>query len=275
MSAILQKGILTQEQKNHFDTEGYLILRGLFDQEEVRDLRTLIMELHAAKPAPECFETPPLTAEEAGDEPLKMYPRMLYPHRVNDSIKQYMLDPRLMGIMGDLFEEEPLAAQSMVYFKPPGARGQALHQDNYYLRVEPGICIAAWIAIDKADEENGGLVIVPHTQHLEIECPHAADTKVSYFRDEVNVPEGKRVIPANLDAGDVLFFNGRTIHGSYPNYSADRFRRSFICHYVGESTTLLGGNRSDDLYNYKGEAVNREQNLSDGPCGVPFEGAVH
>ena len=36
-----------------------------------------------------------------------------------------------------------------------------------------------------------------------------------------------------MKAGDVLFFHGKTIHGSPPNVTNDRFRRSFICHYVG------------------------------------------
>ena len=34
--------------------------------------------------------------------------------------------------------------------------------------------------------------------------------------------------------GDGLFFDGKTIHGSYPNQTADRWRRSFICHYIGK-----------------------------------------
>jgi len=56
---------------------------------------------------------------------------------------RYLLDDRLEDVLTDLFGEEPLAAQSMLYFKPPGAKGQALHQVNFYLKVEPGICIAA------------------------------------------------------------------------------------------------------------------------------------
>ena len=67
----------------------------------------------------------------------------------------------------------------MYYFKPPGARGQALHQDNFYLKVEPGNCIATWTAIDPADEENGGMLIVPKTQNFDIVCPEEADSNES------------------------------------------------------------------------------------------------
>jgi len=37
------------------------------------------------------------------------------------------------------------------------SRGQAFHQDNFYLRVKPGTCVAAWVAVDDADEENGSI----------------------------------------------------------------------------------------------------------------------
>lgn len=275
MSDTVDQGILSEEQKKHFKMNGYLIVRGLLKKQEVGLLSELFMEMLVHKPVLDCFETPPLSSNEAGGEPLKMYPRMLYPHRVNETVREHMLDPRLMSILTDLLEEEPLAAQSMIYFKPPGARGQALHQDNYYLRVEPGTCIAAWIAIDPADQENGGLVVVPETQQLDIECPHEADSSQSFFRDEVHVPEGKSIVPANLDAGDVLFFNGSVIHGSYPNRSADRFRRSLICHYVGASTARIGHHISDDLYNSRGEVVNRSKNEDAGPCGTAFEGQPH
>ena len=36
--------------------------------------------------------------------------------------------------------------------------------------------------------------------------------------------------------GDVLFFDGKMIHGSYRNATTDRWRRSFICHYIGENS---------------------------------------
>lgn len=128
------------------------------------------------------------------------------------------------------------------------------------------------MAIDPADKGNGGLVVVPETQHLDIECPDEANPALSYFKDEVHVPEGKTIVPANLTPGDVLFFNGSTIHGSLPNDSKDRFRRSFICHYVGASVERTG---RQEMFNYLGEPVSREINDDAGPCGTPYEVAPH
>ena len=109
------------------------------------------MDIHAKGRVPGFFE--PIPADQAKDDILKQYPRIMHPHRFNEVARRYLLDARLGTILADLFQEEPLAAQSMLYFKPAGGRGQALHQDNFYLRVEPGTCIAAWVALDPADRE--------------------------------------------------------------------------------------------------------------------------
>src|SRR5439155_24204780 len=110
--------------------------------------------------------------------------------------------------------------------------GQALHQDQYYLHVQPGTCMAAWLALDPCDEENGCMRVVPGNPSLPVLCTEKADTGVSFTDVTVPVPEGVPVVPVLMDAGDVLFFNGSVIHGSYPNTTPDRFRRALIGHYV-------------------------------------------
>lgn len=267
------RNFLSEEQKRQFEEDGYVIVQGLFDEAQVAEIRACFAKVQEGRGIPGYFE--PLTEHEAAGEKLLMYPRILYPHRILPPARRYMLDPQVIAALRDLFGEEPLAAQSMFYFKPPGARGQALHQDNYYLQAEPGTCIAAWAAIDDADQENGGLVLVPKTQRLDIQCPHEADPSLSFFRDEVDLPEGAVIVPADMKAGDVLFFNGSTIHGSFPNRSADRFRRSFICHYVGVSTLRLGRHIHADLHAADGSVVKVERNESGGPCGTPFAAEPH
>jgi ectoine hydroxylase-related dioxygenase (phytanoyl-CoA dioxygenase family) len=124
----------------------------------------------------------------------------------------------------------------MFYFKPPGARGQALHQDQYYLRVQPGTCMASWLAVDDCDEENGCLMVVPGSHQWPVLCTVDADATQSFTDVTVELPAGAQVVPAVMQAGDVLFFNGQLVHGSYPNTSLNRFRRSLIGHYlVGEA----------------------------------------
>lgn len=257
----------TSGLKERFDREGYVVARGLFSPGEVDQIRDHFMKLHERVAIPGCFQSEP-----GSDDPLKVYPRMMHPHRVSELAMRYMTDDRVFDVLEALFGEEAMAAQSMFYFKPPGARGQALHQDNFYLKVEPGTCIAAWTAIDPADEENGGLVVVPGSHNFDVVCPETADPEESFTTHLVRPPEGYEERPVRLDPGDVLFFNGSVIHGSYPNRSANRFRRSFICHYAGVSCERIG-RHYQPMYLRGGEPVRVQDNLDSGPCGEEFKPA--
>ncbi|MGP4114600.1 phytanoyl-CoA dioxygenase family protein [Streptomyces sp. 4N509B] len=259
--------ILTDAALRRFTDEGYVVARGLFDPAEIEELRGAFTALREAGRIPGHFE--PRTTESTGDtDPLHAYPRVMHPHEVNEVALRYLTDPRLARALRLLMGEEVLAAQSMFYFKPPGARGQALHQDNFYLRVEPGTCVAAWVACDVIDRANGGLEVVPGTHRMELFCPEEADASVSFAREYVPPPPGLTPVAVDMDPGDVLFFNGSLVHGSQPNQTTDRFRRSFIGHYVGRSATRIGSFYR--TISMRGERVPLAESVGAGPCGTEF-----
>ncbi|WP_308634848.1 phytanoyl-CoA dioxygenase family protein [Paenibacillus silvisoli] len=255
--------VLTEEQKKHFDTEGYIIVKGLFSPSDISEI-VETFDTMSHETIPGYFE-PDLKADES--DPLQRYPRVMHPHRFNDTAMRYMLHQPVMEILADLYGEEAYAAQSMFYYKPPGSRGQALHQDNFYLQVEPGNCIAAWTAIDDAYEDNGGLLVVPKTNAHEISCPDKADSNESFTTHYVKPPKDGVVTPVIMDKGDVLFFNGNLIHGSYRNKTKDQFRRAFICHYANSSAAKINMHYNP-LYKADGSEVILEGNPDGGPCGV-------
>ncbi|WP_037671348.1 phytanoyl-CoA dioxygenase family protein [Streptomyces griseus] len=255
--------ILTQAGLRQYREDGFTVLRGLFGHEEIDRLRAEFTALHAAGPVPGHFEPRPGSAD-----PLHTHPRVMQPHEINPLARRVLLDARLRRVLEALLDEEALAAQSMFYFKPPGARGQALHQDNFYLRVEPGTCVAAWIACDEIDRDNGGLEVVPGTHAMDLFCPELADSEVSFAREYVPPPPGLAAVPVDMAPGDVLFFNGSLVHGSQPNATADRFRRSFIGHYVGRSATRIGAYYRTMTMN--GARVVLSESEGAGPCGTEF-----
>jgi phytanoyl-CoA hydroxylase len=257
---------LTEEQKSHFENEGYLIVSGLFRPSELTEIEDTFQEISLTT-VPGLFEP---VIDQVTEDPLKRYPRVMHPHRFNATAMKYMLHKPVMDVLTDLYGEEAYAAQSMFYYKPPGSRGQALHQDNFYLKVEPGNCIAAWTAVDRADEENGGLLVVPKTNSYDLVCPDTADDKESFTTHYVKPPKDQKAIPAKLDKGDVLFFNGNLIHGSYRNKTTNRFRRAFICHYANASATHIS-NHYRPLFRVDGTEIDLEVNPDGGPCGIEFE----
>lgn len=137
------------------------------------------MDLIAAKgPVPGYFD--PVPSDQSGGDPLKEYPRIVHPHRFEPIGRKHLVHPGVLTCLRELLGEDVLAAQSMFYFKPPGSRGQAMHQDNFYLLVEPNTCVAAWTAIDDSDLGNGGMYLVEDTANEAMICPETADLTQSF-----------------------------------------------------------------------------------------------
>lgn len=248
--------------------DGFAISRQLFSQTEVDSFSKHFTEM----------------VERGGDgwaeggvdpespDPLKRYPRLLQPHRGDKVALDFMLDQRLDDHLTAIAGASPYAVQTMVYFKPPGARGQNLHQDNNSLRVHPGTCLAAWLALDDCDEDNGCMMLVPGSQDLPIICQVEVEglDSICWNSFETPLPPGSKLVPALMKRGDVLFFNGSIIHGSYQNNSETRFRRSLISHYVAAEAEQVaryyfpiwrmdGTMPGDDTL---------KESTGGGPCGV-------
>lgn len=246
---------------NQYQQNGFVNVPGLFSQQEVQRYIEHYMELNA-----QGFGE---GRREIADEtdPLKKYPRLMHPHRHDRISMEWMLDRRIVECLESLLGPEPYATQTMMYYKPPGSRGQALHQDQFYLRVQPGTCMAAWMALDRCDEENGCLQIVPGSGNLPVLCSVEADLNESFVSDTVEIPEGMKPTPVIMEPGDVLFFNGSVIHGSYPNTTKDRFRRALIGHYVsGEAQKV--SQWYNPVWQMDGTQLNLEASKWGGTCGV-------
>ena len=183
-----------------FHTSGVGAVRGLLDAAEVDEIRQIFQAAGDQGPIDGLADASMLDPQRAGrDAMLRRFPRMIHPHRhpgepFGRLALRWMLSERIGHVLRRLMGQEPLAAQSMFYFKGPGAKGQSLHQDNLFLDVQPGTCIAAWIAIDQCDEENGCLVVVPGTGNWRIVCEgrvETEDTVDEFFdRSSLPLPEG-------------------------------------------------------------------------------------
>ena len=249
-----------------YQKQGYVVVRGLFAADEVAQYKQHYMAMRASGPLPGDF--PGVNA--ANTDPLKKFPRMIHMHRWDDLSMNWMIDPRINRCLTALLGQEPFAVQTMLYFKPPGARGQALHQDQYYLRVQPGTCMAAWMALDRCDEENGCMEIIPGSHTWPVLCTIPADTTQSFTDITLPIPEGVQAEPVIMEAGDVLFFNGQLIHGSFPNTSQDRFRRALIGHYIAGEAEKVSKFYHPVLH-MDGSEVTIGESERGGSCGVWVE----
>jgi ectoine hydroxylase-related dioxygenase (phytanoyl-CoA dioxygenase family) len=247
----------------HFKQNGYVIVRNLFSPEECQTLREHYMTLRASGEKPGDFAG--VNATES--DPLKKFPRLIHMHRYDKPSLDFLTDSRINRCLTAFLGAEPLACQTMLYFKPPGARGQALHQDNFYLKAAPGTCAAAWLALDPCDEANGCMQVIPRSDRWGLLCTKPADVTQSFTNVEVPLPETIKPVPCIMAAGDVLFFNGETVHGSFPNTTTDRFRRSLIAHYVEGNCTRLT-EFDQPVLKMDGTVMELEKSTGGGPCGI-------
>lgn len=265
------EGLDPRRLADAYDRNGAVHLRGVLTAEEIGELR-------------DSFTTHIETDGSGGSfgeipegDPLRAYPRMIQPHRADHHpgqlARRWLLEERVMGrvieAVGPVW-----AAQSMFYFKPAGARGQAMHQDNYFLQSHPETCIAAWIAVDDCDAENGALGVVPGTHRYEIECPEEADAAESFTTITVSIPAHLRVEQTEMKAGDMLIFHGSLVHGSKPNTSTDRFRRSLIFHYIPEGSREVAA-AYQPLLDAAGDEVRIDASEYGGECGEGWVARNH
>ena len=244
-----------------FESEGYFVASSMFSAAEIENFKAHYESIRLLQKFSDVN-----VADPASDDPLKRFPRQMQMHREDPVSLDFLCDARIDAAITGLTGYSPLAVQTMFYFKPPTARGQALHQDNFYLKAAPSTCIAAWLAVDDCDEENGCIMVVPGTHELPTMCLSKSDTTKSFTSVEVAIPEGMESVPVVMKAGDVLFFNGQVIHGSNPNTSATRFRRSLIAHYViGDCTAVSQWYKP--VYRMDQTIVELDESVGGGQCG--------
>lgn len=220
--------LLSDAQIHHYKVAGFLVVPGLFDTATAQQMIQHYMNRRAEGPK---------SGDSGGttdhpEDPNHQYPRMINMHNWDVLTEDWAMQGTMLGFVEQLIDDKPVLRQTMLYFKPPGGRGQALHQDEQYITTEP--LIGVWVALDKSDKSVGQMVVVPGSHKHGLLQVEAADTAISFTDAQSAMPEGVEEFYVDMEPGDALFFDGKTIHGSYMNETNNRWRRSFICHYIGE-----------------------------------------
>ena len=212
--------ILTADQVADFGRDGFLVVRSLFDTEEMLNLASWTNEVEAW---PETagrhmmyFET---SLKDNGARILNRLENF-YPY--HESFYQLFNSEKLRGATSDLLGEEAILYKDKINFKLPGGDGFELHQDQQAgWSTYAELFITALVSIDAATKENGCLELVAglHTNGLVGEewKPMTEDNLV-----------GKPLISCPTDPGDVVFFDSFCPHGSGPNMTEGKRRVLYV-----------------------------------------------
>lgn len=198
---------------------GYLHARGVFDAAEVEELRAAIEQILAAVAGTEHDENHTWKAVQQ-EAVLKGFHNVQF-H--DAAFTRAVAHPRLTAILVELIGPNVQLHHTKMLVKPPEQGAPfPMHQDYPYFPHERHSVLAASVHLDDADEENGCLCVVPGS-HLQgpIEATGESHT--------LDVPLSQGT-PLPAAAGDVVFFNYLTIHGSGVNAST-RTRRNVLFQY--------------------------------------------
>ncbi|MCW5735046.1 MAG: phytanoyl-CoA dioxygenase family protein [Enhydrobacter sp.] len=129
--------------------------------------------------------------------------------------------------------------QDTIWWKVPNAKPIALHQDSSFMDfLDPPATVTCWVALDDTHREAGTLEYVAGSHRWPItplpEAFHGPDDYRAQMRSAaaaagVDPPEP---IFIEVPAGSCVFHAGEIWHGSGPNRTGDRMRRSIGIHML-------------------------------------------
>lgn len=238
---------LTREQYERLQEDGYLHLKGVFDEKEISvlsgDLDRLIDEW-----AEEDMGWSGDWREDYLDPDQRDGTSLIHLHDLQfyaEPFAQMVQDSRVVTPIAQLIGPDVELHHSTLHAKPP-EKGSPfpMHQDWAFYKHEGPAYIDALVHIDDAPSEKGPLQFIPgsHTQgaldHIEGEgqAPHLPTDEYG-LEDAVEVP---------AEAGDVILMSYHTIHGSGLNRTDDMRR------------IVRVGYRNPDNEQYEGQSLGRD-----------------
>lgn len=196
-----------------YERDGYIVVRGLYSQEEMLDWKKRIVgRMEAAG-----WQKDPSGVKVWMLEDLDpFFKRELAGARIAEVLAE------LVGSSVEFLSVKPVFKNSSVTF------GSPWHHDWAYWKGSHKISV--WIALDRATPTNGCLKMIPGSHKKYVDMDSVSDGKGFGNRLDEEVIKGQPVNLLEVDPGDVVFFHDLTLHASCPNSDGSE-RWSFIATY--------------------------------------------
>jgi ectoine hydroxylase len=220
---------LTHHQLKNYQKNGFILLKGLFSEEEAA---LFLKEARNMTADPKIRSRDEAIAEPGSDEVRSVF----MVHRLNELYRQVVADVRLVNIARQILGSDVYIHQSRVNLKS-GFFGKEFywHSDFETWHVEDGMprmrAVSCVVLLTENNEFNGPLLLMPgsHTQY--ISC--VGETPDDHYKQSLKKQEYGVADPAALaflaerggiqsmkgPAGSVVFFDCNAMHGSNSNIS--------------------------------------------------------
>lgn len=221
--------LLTAEQKEQFDRDGYVVLRGVFEPGEIDKVERAIDPL-------EREHERRLRASEGENDISSADAITFTGHIVKQSsvLRVFAAHPSIADICHDLIGDDVrLYWDQSVYKKSGKPQEFPWHQDNGYTFVEPQQYLTLWIPLVDVEVENGCPWIAPGM--------HKLGTLEHWFTPIglQCIDNAADAVPAEAQRGDVIVFSSLSPHRTGPNLREGTVRKAYILQYAPEGAVAI------------------------------------
>lgn len=225
----MRPGPLTAQQIAQYHEDGYLLLKGCFDQEEIDLLRRAAKEDRA-------LDAHAFSRNDGEGGSVRL---SLWNHPGDGIYGMFARCRRVTDAADQLLDDEAYHYHSKMIMKDAKIGGAwAWHQDYGYW-YQNGVLMpnltSCFIAVDPATRENGCLQVIRGSHKLgRIEHVLTGEQAGADAERVKEVLKRFELVHVLMEPGDALFFHGNTLHRSDQNKS-DNPRWSMICCYNAKS----------------------------------------
>lgn len=237
-----------------FKEDGFLVIKNFFSEEVIQEVRDAITSFDS-------YDS--IRDKDVVWEGLKEDGDYKYIQNINYYVPacHKVLTSKLFDVISKLLEEEVYFVNMEIHNKVP-FKGSItpMHQDNFYFQLSPPSTLTAYIPLEMHNAEvNGGLQFLKGTRQLG--TLNHSSSKVKAFSSllELENPEEFEVYKTDMNAGDIVFHHGNTVHYANDNKS-EYHRRSLSLRFNGVSAKIDPAIREQYKKNYQ---VNRERELEE------------
>ncbi|MDP6358790.1 MAG: phytanoyl-CoA dioxygenase family protein [Planctomycetota bacterium] len=227
---------LTEEQKNSFDENGFLLVRDLFGPDAIENLEAELENIHErmAEHTPEGVGISWEAFDDPEQKPAIM--QLMHSEVISPTLNAILRSDALLDIVEGLLGPDISLYHSKLLPKTAQV-GNPIpwHQDYAYWKQDGNqpLMLNCQFAISESSKENGCIQFVPGSHRWGLQEHERERVTFGVFL-KGHYQERKDAVAVEMGPGDGVFFGPLIIHGSAPNTSGrPRVMNTFAYNVTG------------------------------------------
>ncbi|KIT17050.1 phytanoyl-CoA dioxygenase family protein [Jannaschia aquimarina] len=212
--------LLSAGQIDHYNRHGYVAPFEIFDQDEIRTIRSYLDRL----------------MDDLGEN--GSYGINCYQARLS-GLWDIATNPKILDHVQDIIGGNIICWASAVLSKAAGdPRHVPWHQDASFWKLTPARTVTVWLAIDEADEANAAMQFIPGAHDKGAIGTSDAGAGSVFHKGIADAERFGAPVVNDLRAGQISMHADMLVHGSGPNLS-DRRRCGLTLRYCPPEVRIV------------------------------------